>query len=125
MILWQYFTHHSFQKLHHGLKAACLTREYVCDEKETNTTGVSTADVNDLEDGISIQSYPTTYSSSFVSSHSNLDGIEPRVHIMEDFNVYRDLSTISSDVPSEYLKLDYMLSALLAAKQQKKIESLV
>ena len=96
-------------------------------DQETNTTGVSTADVNDLgaADAISIQSYPTTYSSSFVSSHSNLDGIEPRVHIMEDFNVYRDLSTISSDVPSEYLKLDYMLSALLAAKQQKKIESLV
>ena len=120
----------------HGWRhAACITREYVCDEKATNTTGVSTADVNDLEDVISVKSYPETidtWSSSFVSTQlsgtstgDSAAAIEPRVHIMEDFSVYRDLSIISSDVPSEYLKLDYMLSALLAAKQQKKIESLV
>ena len=51
--------------------------------------------------------------------------IEPHVQIMEDFSVYCGIHIISSDVPSEYLKLDYMLSALLAAKQQKKIENLV
>ena len=113
-------------------KSICLTHEYVCDDKETNTTGVSTADVNDLEDVISIQSYPgtlETWASSYVSNNiscsSSSSNVEPRVHIMEDFSVYRDLSMISSDVPSEYLKLDNMLSALLAAKQQRKIESLV
>ena len=52
--------------------------------------------------------------SSFILSSNNL---EPRIHVMEDFTVYRDLSTIS-DVPSEYCHLDLMLSALLASKQR-------
>ena len=89
---------------------------------------MSTADVNNLEDVVSIQSYPgtlETWSLSYVSNNISCSNVEPRVHIMEDFIVYRDLSIISSDVPSEYLKLDNMLSALLAAKQQRKIESLV
>ena len=49
--------------------------------------------------------------------------MELGLRIMEDFCVHHNLIVISSDVPSKYLKLDYMLLALLAAKQKKKIES--
>ena len=45
--------------------------------------------------------------------------IELGLRIMEDFCVHHNLIVISSDVPSKYLKLDYMLLALLAAKQKK------
>jgi len=45
--------------------------------------------------------------------------IELGLPIMEDFCVHHNLIVISSDVPSKYLKLDYMLLALLAAKQKK------
>jgi len=70
-------------------------------------------------------SFVSTSQLSGNSTSNSASVIEPHVQIMEDFSVYRGIHIISSDVPSEYLKLEYMLSALLAAKQQKKIENLV
>ncbi len=98
----------------------CALREYVCDEEKlekasdtTNVSTVSTVSTGSCVDDDELSSYAT----SCVSS----DPVN--IHIMEDFCVYRDLSTVSSELPSEYLKLDLMLSALVAAKQRQ--ESLV
>ena len=110
---------------------SCPAKEYDCDDKSswshdesrstTISAGVSTSTNLTMEDDLSVvdQKIVDTWS----SGPSSLSGIEPRIHVMEDFTVYRDLSTIS-DVPSEYCRLDQMLSALLAAKQQHN-ESLV
>ncbi len=46
---------------------------------------------------------------------------EPRVHVMEDYSIYRDLSTMS-DVPSDYRHLDDILSAILAQNHSRHID---
>lgn len=94
-------------------RKSCQAREYVCDDEDEVKSQTCSTDLSSV-------------TSSGVSTEEKIWTIEPRVHIMEDFSVYRDLSVISSELPSDYLKIDLMLSALLAAQQQKqRQESLV
>ena len=100
------------------------------DESRSTTTsaGVSTNltiedDLSVVDDHQKVEDVWTTASSSSGGGDGSgppsyiSNCLEPRIHVMEDFTVYRDLSTIS-DVPSEYCHLDLMLSALLASKQR-------
>ena len=96
------------------------TKEYVCDDKETNTTGVSTDTdgwSSGREDLSSLASFEGRLPADCMVGIVEDLVAEPRIHIMEDFSVYRDLSTRSSEMPADYLKLDALLSAYLSGRR--------
>jgi hypothetical protein len=99
-------------------RSCSLVTEYKCDPSEdknssfgsteTSSAGVS-CDSSSLADGLP---YHTDMSFDQKIDMWSGPSLEPRIHVMEDYSVYRDLSTMS-EVPSEYCRLDQMLSALL------------
>ena len=140
--IWTVYKHH------------CPSREYECDEDDhksqevagsilswsqhldesrstTTSAGVSTNLSGSMEDELSVDQKIDIWSSEASVSASGQQiswsqyGMEPRIHVMEDVTVYRDLSMIESDVlPSEYYcRLDQMLSVLLASRQQQHEEA--
>ena len=110
----------------------CTLKEYICQEKEveaacgasssadnssvvtTNSAGVSAS--SSLDEELSID-----LSLELKESWPSPIDLTPRVHIVEDYMVYRDLSLQGRTDQSasrnyDYWQLDQMLSALLAAK---------
>ena len=139
---WTVYKHH------------CPSREYECDSENvchdddhkshqswsqhmdesrstTTSAGVSTNLSGSMEDELSVDQKIDIWSSEASAASTSgqiswsLYGMEPRIHVMEDVTVYRDLSMIESDVlPSEYYcRLDQMLSVLLASRQQQHEEA--
>ena len=109
-----------------------VLKEYICQEKEveaacgasssadnssvvtTNSAGVSAS--SSLDEELSID-----LSLELKESWPSPIDLTPRVHIVEDYMVYRDLSLQGRTDQSasrnyDYWQLDQMLSALLAAK---------
>ena len=102
----------------------CTLKEYVCQEKEvesstdnssvtTTSAGVSAS--SSLDEELSID-----LSLELKDSWPSSVDLTPRVHIVEDYMVYRDLSLQrhrhDASRNYDYWQLDQMLSALLAAK---------
>lgn len=132
----------------------CRRRTYKCDDSnvsnvtETSSQGVSCApekdpDVIAVSNGSYITSNkmpaPQQVLPDDLSLEQKIDlwawtanqELEPRIHVLEDCSVYRDLSTLG-DASSDYFRLDRLLSALVSSSSNnmgfdtlKRHESLV
>ena len=110
----------------------CIAQVYVCDEKHdmnnssvTSDAGVSTVttsssdEADELSIDMSLDIKKSVQGNSHFTPVDALDFTPTRVHIIEDYMVYRDLSVQSQVVQQsyDYWKLDQMLSALIASNK--------